>query len=159
MFIWKSIPTPPWKAFLKIQILPWDELNLSMVHSRSTETLIQATKLDYGGPKMPLLGAPPSLWPLLQKASRKWSFKFLNQIVSPFAQNPPIMIPRADLCIQFMKARNYYEHFICLQFSSVQFSRSVVSDSLWPHDSQHTRPPCPSPTPGVHSDSRSSHMS
>ena len=36
---------------------------------------------------------------------------------------------------------------------SVQFSRSVVSNSLRPHESQHTRPPCPSPTPGVHSDS------
>ena len=36
-------------------------------------------------------------------------------------------------------------------FSSVQFSRSVMSDSLWPHESQHARPPCPSPTPGVHS--------
>ena len=36
---------------------------------------------------------------------------------------------------------------------SVQFSRSVVSDSLWPHESQHARPPCPSPTPRVHSDS------
>ena len=34
--------------------------------------------------------------------------------------------------------------------SSVQFSRSVVSDSLRPHESQHARPPCPSPTPGVH---------
>ena len=34
--------------------------------------------------------------------------------------------------------------------SSIQFSCSVVSDSLWPHKSQHTRPPCPSPTPGVH---------
>ena len=42
------------------------------------------------------------------------------------------------------------------QFSSVQFSRSVVSDSLQPHESQHTRPPCPSPTPRVHSDSRPS---
>ena len=43
-----------------------------------------------------------------------------------------------------------------LKFSSetsVQFSHSVVSDSLQPHESQHTRPPCPSPTPGVHSDS------
>ena len=39
---------------------------------------------------------------------------------------------------------------------SVQFSNSVVSDSLWPHESQHTRPPCPSPTPGVHWDSRPS---
>ena len=34
---------------------------------------------------------------------------------------------------------------------SVQFSRSVVSDSLRPHESQHARPPCPSPTPGVYS--------
>ena len=40
--------------------------------------------------------------------------------------------------------------------SSVQFSCSVVSNSLQPHGLQHTRPPCPSPTPGVHSDSRPS---
>ena len=40
-----------------------------------------------------------------------------------------------------------------IQFSSVQFSSSVVSDSLLPHESQHARPPCPSPTPGVHSNS------
>ena len=37
--------------------------------------------------------------------------------------------------------------------SSVQFSHSVVSYSLWPHGLQHTRPPCPSPTPGVYSNS------
>ena len=36
---------------------------------------------------------------------------------------------------------------------SVQFSRSVLSDSLRPHELQHARPPCPSPTPGVHSNS------
>ena len=40
--------------------------------------------------------------------------------------------------------------------TSVQFSRSVVSDSLQPHESQHARPLCPSPTPGVHPDSRPS---
>ena len=34
--------------------------------------------------------------------------------------------------------------------SSVQFSHSVVSNSLWPHELQHARPPCPSRTPGVH---------
>ena len=39
-----------------------------------------------------------------------------------------------------------------LQFSSVQFSHSVMSNSLRPHESQHARPPSPSPTPGVHSD-------
>ena len=46
--------------------------------------------------------------------------------------------------------------FSKLQFSPVQFSWSVVSDSLRPHESQHTRPPCPSPTPGAHPDSRPS---
>ena len=40
-----------------------------------------------------------------------------------------------------------------MAFTSIQFSCSVMSDSLLPHESQHTRPPCPSPTPGLHSDS------
>jgi len=44
------------------------------------------------------------------------------------------------------------ERILC-QFSSVQFSCSVVSDSLWPHESQHARTPCPSPTLGVHPNS------
>ena len=50
-------------------------------------------------------------------------------------------------------------YYCCPQFTdeeseaSVQFSRSVVSDSLRSHESQHARPPCPSPTPRVHSDS------
>ena len=37
--------------------------------------------------------------------------------------------------------------------SSVQFSHSVVSNSLWPHGLQHSRPPCPTPTPRVYSNS------
>ena len=41
---------------------------------------------------------------------------------------------------------------LCLTLS-VQFNRSVVSNSLWPHGLQHARPPCPSPTPGVCSNS------
>ena len=41
---------------------------------------------------------------------------------------------------------------------SVQFSYSVISDSLQPHESQHTRPPCSSPSPGVHSYSHSSNQ-
>ena len=49
-----------------------------------------------------------------------------------------------------------YHEFILQSLMSVQFSRSVLSDSLQPHESQHARPPCPSPTPGVHSDSRPS---
>ena len=45
----------------------------------------------------------------------------------------------------------HFARLFCI--SSVQFSCSVVSDSLRPHESQHARPPCPSPSPGVHSDS------
>ena len=45
---------------------------------------------------------------------------------------------------------------ITFSLSSVQFSRSVMFDSLRPHELQHTRPPCLSPTPGIHSDSSSS---
>jgi len=47
-------------------------------------------------------------------------------------------------------------HFLTrlpIQFSAVQFTRSVISDSLRPHESQHARPPCPSPTPGVYPNS------
>ena len=43
--------------------------------------------------------------------------------------------------------------YICFSVS-VQFSHSVMSDSLQPHEPQHTRPPCPSPTPGVHPNPR-----
>ena len=50
----------------------------------------------------------------------------------------------------FKKYLVFGEHF---KRSSVQFSHSVVSDSLWPHESQYARPPYPLPTPGVHSDS------
>ena len=45
-----------------------------------------------------------------------------------------------------------YHHF-SQTFSSVQFSHSIMSNSLQPHESQHARPPCPSPTPGVYSNS------
>ena len=47
-------------------------------------------------------------------------------------------------------------NFSSKSFNSVQFSCSVMSDSLRPHESQHARPPYPSPTPGIHSNSRPS---
>ena len=52
-----------------------------------------------------------------------------------------------------------YSWHLCIwlfHLSNSQFSRSIVSDSLQPCESQHARPPCPSPTPGVHSESCSS---
>ena len=53
----------------------------------------------------------------------------------------------------FLQSNEHNIKFLILS-TSVQFSCSVVSDSLRPHELQHARPPCPSPTPGVHSDSR-----
>ena len=47
----------------------------------------------------------------------------------------------------------YKENILGNLISSVQFSHSVMSNSLWPHESQHARPPCPSPSPRVDSNS------
>ena len=70
-----------------------------------------------------------------------------------------------DLKMEFslqLWSHSSWSLFICLflphrsfpsTFSSVQFSRSFVSNSLWHHESQHARPPCPSPTPGVYPNS------
>ena len=49
-----------------------------------------------------------------------------------------------------------YSFYFYINFRSDQISHSVVPEFLWPHESQHTRPPCLSTTPGVYSDSRPS---
>ena len=55
-------------------------------------------------------------------------------------------------CAKYFCLENFpRSHAICL--SSVQFSHSVVFDSLRPHEPQHARPPCPSPTPGAYANS------
>ena len=54
--------------------------------------------------------------------------------------------------IVIIMTRKLFKVFIN-RISSVQFSCSVMSDSLWPHGLQHARSPCPSPTPGVYSNS------
>ena len=62
-------------------------------------------------------------------------------------------------CMESPTLANYTTNSYTSKFSdvqSVQFSHSVMSDSLWPHESQHARPPCPSPSPEAHLDSRSS---
>ena len=55
--------------------------------------------------------------------------------------------------LSFKTLRTELEIRLLIIFSSVQFSHSVVSDSLWPHEPQRARLPCPSPTPGVYPNS------
>ena len=75
---------------------------------------------------------------------------------------PPAPRPRDKHWTSLGKGRALHIHPISScriaqrHLSSVQFSHSVVSDSLPPYESQHTRPPCPSSSPRVHSDSRPS---
>ena len=76
------------------------------------------------------------------------------QLCEPLDCSPP-----GSSVHRILQARILECHFLLLfiftiyKSVSVQFSPSVVSDSLWPHGLQHTRPSCPSPTPGVYSNS------
>ena len=70
-------------------------------------------------------------------------------------QTLPLMHLWDCICLNFILVNIYYASSAKSRkqiqwFSSVQFSCSVVSDSLRPHEPQHARPPCPSPTPGVY---------
>ena len=67
----------------------------------------------------------------------------------------PMYTHRKSAVVQKMRVRTLHRHESTLTViktdDSVQFSYLVMSDSLWPHELQHARPPCPSPTPRVHS--------
>ena len=62
-----------------------------------------------------------------------------------YYQSPQLETTLVDINVDHVNAWWYFWTLDCYQFS-----HSVVSDSLWPHEPQHARPPCPSPTPGVH---------
>ena len=83
----------------------------------------------------------PVLFPLLLQWQKCFFYK---------NQAPHIGVPLAFLTVSIpftVPLASFSDYY---QFSSVQFSHSVMSDPLWPHEPQHTRPLCPSPTPGVH---------
>ena len=84
-----------------------------------------------------------------------WSFS-ISISISPSNEHPGLLSFRMDwfdlLAVQGT-LKSLLQHHRSIWLSSVQFSRSVLSDSLRPHESQHARPPCPSPTPRVYSDS------
>ena len=74
--------------------------------------------------------------------------------ISPLQTQSRISLPGDKgiwTCWTWTRASDHVWWWWCESVS--QFSRSVVSNSLWPHESQHARPPCPSPTPGVYPNS------
>ena len=113
-----------------------------------------------------------SVWPLFFHGFFSLSFSYLPTHLKFNGQLSSFVIQRGCCAVYFLFARVsslfYYQlepdihrHYILTiwrvpQFSSGQFSCSVVSHSLQPHELQHARPPCPSPTPRVHSNSRPS---
>ena len=73
-----------------------------------------------------------------------WKSAYISAATSP---------SRISLSLQLtISSQGLFVGWTGVPLHSVQFSRSVMSNSLQPHESQHARPPCPSPTPGVHSD-------
>ena len=74
--------------------------------------------------------------------------EWINNKVLIYSTGNYIQYPMINHNGKELKKKNVYVYIYII--SSVQFHRSVVSDSLRPHEPQHTRPPCPSLTPGVH---------
>ena len=97
----------------------------------------------------------PSIFPSIRVFSNEsalhirwpkyWSFSFS---ISPSNEYSGLISFRIDWFVLFAVQETLNS---CI--SSVQFTPSVLSDSLQPHELQHARPPCPSPTPGVHPNS------
>ena len=88
----------------------------------------------------------------------KWVYLSFSAL--PFASLLLSAIYKASSDNHFAFSLSFFLEMVLIaasyQFSSVQFSCSVVSDSLRPHELQHARLPCPSPTPGVHPNSHPS---
>ena len=83
------------------------------------------------------------------------SFIFIKRHFSSSLLSAIRVVPSAYLRLLIFIPEIFISACAAPRFSSVQFICSIVSDFLRPHESQHARPPCPSPTPGVHSDSLS----
>ena len=89
---------------------------------------------------------------VLAHESIQMPMREVNLRVTTWLSNPTPreILKRCNSTPRYMFQKNWKQIF---KNSSVQFSCSVVSDSLRPHESQHARPPCPSPTPGAYPDS------
>ena len=140
---------PPGSSILGIfqaRILEWVAIPFSRGSSWPRSPALQADSLPFELPGKPLHIVADCIF-------QKWSHRYMSH---PTCYDVAYSsIERWNLCSHPLKL------FICLYLcwltESVQFSCSVMSDSLRPHGLQHARLPCPSPTPGAYSNSCSSH--
>ena len=100
------------------------------------------------------------IWPWNMEWSRTKANRVLPRKCTGYSKQPLPKNTREDYTWTSPEGqyRNQIDFILCSQrwrssISLVHFSRSVMSNSLWIYELQHARPPCPSPTPGVHSDS------
>ena len=100
-----------------------------------------------------------SPWDFPSKNTEMGCHFLLQGIFSTQGSNPHLMYWQADslslcylgsLIFDTVKLKSIICFLFVLVYLSVQFSHSVVCDSLWPHELQHVRPLCPSPTPGAY---------
>ena len=93
-----------------------------------------------------------------QRVGHDWATDLIWSEVVKISELEPHTTWTLEYNVKWKKQNGYLGSLTnsCEKKRSDQISYSVVSNSFWPHESQHTRPPCPSPTPGVHWDSRPS---
>ena len=155
----------PWNAALQASLSITNSLSLLKLVSIVSVMLSNHLILCH-----PLL-LLPSIFPSIRVFANElvlcirwpkyWSFSFSISLSNEYSVLISFMMDWLDLLAVQETLKSLLQHYSsralilrCIQL--VQFSRSVVSDSLRPHESQHARLPCPSSTPGVHSDSRPS---
>ena len=143
--------------------LPVHHNSRSSLRLTSIESVMPSSHLILCHPLLLLPPIPPNIRifsnesTLRMRWPKYWSFSFS---IIPSKEIPGMISFRMDwvdlLAVQgtLKSLLQHHSSKASIKGYSVQFSSSVVSDSLRPHESQHARPPCPSPTPGVHSDSR-----
>ena len=144
------------------------QASLSITNSQSSlrfmsiDSVMPSSHLILCHPLLLLPPIPPNIKVFSNESTLRmrwptyWSFSFS---INPFNEYSGLISFRIDwldlLAVQgtLKSLLQHHSSKAPKLDASVQFSCSVVSDSLQPHESQHARPPCPSPTPRVHSDS------
>ena len=134
----------------------------------ATERKFSASKIDCGSVDKPWnWSQTPTLWDPMDYSSPGSSVhgilqaRILELVAISFSRESSQ--PRDRTWVSCIAGRfitiwttgeaHIISYAVLSHFSSVQFRHSVMPSFLWPHESQHTRPPCPSPTPGVHPNS------